>query len=195
MPKPYKVRDPFFKRAKEEGYKARSAYKLKEIQSRFRVISRGDRVIDLGAAPGSFLQVILEIVGKDGFVVGLDLQSIDLRRENLETYVCDIYDDEKVDKLLSGGSFDVLTSDLAPKTTGIKDADAYHSVELNFQALEIGMRHLKVGGNMVLKVFQGEDFDKLYVKVKRSFVRVKSYKPSATRDRSRETYIVALGKK
>lgn len=218
MPKPYNPQDRYFKKAKEEGYKARSAFKLQEIQEKFRVMRRGDAVLDLGAAPGSFLQYTSKVIGQKGAALGLDLQEINVKLPNVETVVCDIYDKDKVDGLIktffeakspahagsvssTGGTltalreFDVILSDLAPRTSGVKDIDQWKSVELCMQVVEIAKKWLKPHGNLVMKIFQGADFDEFYKDVRTRFQTVKIAKPQAVRDRSREVYLVCLDKK
>lgn len=210
MPKPYNPQDRYFKKAKEEGYKARSAFKLQEIQEKFRVMRQGDTILDLGAAPGSFLQYVSKIIGPKGNALGVDLQEIKLNLANVKTEVCDIYDDAKVDGLIkaffeakspAGGTltalqkFDVILSDLAPRTSGVKDADQWKSVELCMQVVEIAKKWLKPHGNLVMKIFQGADFDEFYKDVRVRFRIVKITKPQAVRDRSREVYLVCLDKK
>jgi len=197
MSQSFVVRDKYFQQAKQEGYRARSAYKLKEIQRKFKLIKKGDAVVDLGAAPGSFMQVILELVGDKGQVFGIDLQDIEaFDRPNVHRMKADIFNKEEVMAALQSKGFekiDVLTSDLAPKTSGIKDVDQGLSAELTDQALYISTQVLKPGGHFVGKVFEGADFQWLLRRVKRKFKTVKVFKPKACRDRSYETYIIGLG--
>jgi 23S rRNA (uridine2552-2'-O)-methyltransferase len=197
MTKPYDVQDKYFQQAKTEGYRARSAFKLKEIQAKFKLIRKGNVVVDLGAAPGSFMQVILELIGAKGHVFGVDLQSIEpFDVPNAHSLKADIFNkDQVLEKLKEAGfaKIDVLTSDLAPKTTGIKDVDQARSAELTDQALYLSTHLLKPGGHFVGKVFEGGDFQWLLRRVKRKFKKVKVFKPSACRDRSFETYIVGIG--
>ncbi len=196
MTKPYKVKDPYFLMAKQHGYRARSAYKLLDIQKKFRLLSKGQKVVDLGAAPGSFMQVILEIIGSSGEVVGVDLQKIDsLDQKNAKALQADIYNEGPVlEALASVGmdKVDVVTSDLAPRTSGIRDVDQGLSVELTAQAFRLATKLLKPGGHFVGKVFDGEDLPSLLKDVKASFKKVKVFKPTSCRDRSFETYIVAM---
>ncbi|MFT7184353.1 MAG: 23S rRNA (uridine2552-2'-O)-methyltransferase [Oceanicoccus sp.] len=191
------VQDEFFNRAKTEGYRARSAFKLKEIQTKFKLIKKGHTVVDLGAAPGSFMQVILRLVGSEGNVFGIDLQEIEsFDVSNAHSLKADIYNkDQVIDALKQAGfeKIDVLTSDLAPKTTGIKDIDQGRSAELTDQALYIATQLLKPGGHFVGKVFEGADFQWLLRRVKRRFKKVSVFKPSSCRDRSFETYIIGIG--
>ena len=209
MPKPYNPQDRYFKKAKEEGYKARSAFKLKEINERFRILKKGDTVLDLGAAPGSFLQYTSQVIGLEGRSLGLDLQGIELNLPNIKTEVCDIYDEENVNGLVEvflktksrGGNgnaalkcVDVILSDLAPRTSGVKDVDQWKSVELCMQVMGIAKKWLKPRGNLLMKIFQGADFDEFYHEVKKYFKTIKIAKPDAVRDRSREVYLVCLDK-
>lgn len=191
MPLPYQVKDQYFRQAKQDGYRARSAYKLIEIQRRFRLVKSGDKVLDLGAAPGSFLQVLKKWVGKKGEVWGVDLQAIE-PIVGVKTFQADIFDAEKMTEILGERKFDVITADLAPATSGIKDVDQARSVELNLQVLRIARTYLKKGGKMTVKIFQGEDFPGFLKEFKRDFGKVKCFKPDASRDRSREIYVVGI---
>jgi 23S rRNA (uridine2552-2'-O)-methyltransferase len=198
MAKAYQVKDPYFLKAKQDGYRARSAYKLLDIQTRFQILRPNQTVLDLGSAPGSFLQVLAKIVGKDGYVFGLDLQPIErFKQTNIKTAVCDILDTVAVDALLESWGItkiDVMTSDLAPNTSGIRDVDQARSVELVEMAFEVAKRILRPNGNFIAKVFQGEDLQLLMPKLKQNFRKVTLFKPPSCRDRSFETFIVCLGK-
>jgi 23S rRNA (uridine2552-2'-O)-methyltransferase len=199
MPKAYTPNDKYFYKAKEAGFRARSVFKLEEIQSRFKLVKKGDKILDLGAAPGSFLQSLSPLVGEQGVVIGIDLQPIaSLKLKNVLTFIGDIHKTAGWDQYLIKlhiNKFDVITADVAPKTTGIKDVDHYHSVELNEQVLAIAKQFLKPGGSLVTKIFTGEDFDQFVKQMKEFFGKVNCYKPKATRDRSREIYIIAQKKK
>ncbi|OIP81203.1 hypothetical protein COW94_00720 [Candidatus Peregrinibacteria bacterium CG22_combo_CG10-13_8_21_14_all_44_10] len=183
----YKAHDKYFHRAKSEGYRARSAYKLKEIIARYRIVKRGDLVLDVGAAPGSFLQVLKEVVGSEGHVIGIDLKEIE-PIEGVETVVGDVFD------YRPEGKFDVITSDLAPQTTGIKFIDNDDSVELNMATLEICKKHLNDGGRAVFKIFQSNEMKKFIDAAKRVFKLVHLVKPDAVRSTSTEIYVVCSGK-
>ena len=186
--------DRYFKKAKQDGYRARSAYKLTQMQERFHLIHRGDVVVDLGAAPGSWSQVAAELVGPDGQVVALDLQAIDPIR-GVTRIEGDMLDPEVRSRVVEavGHQADVVLSDAAPATTGIKLRDHVRSIELARTAFELAQTLLRDGGSMVLKVFEGEDFPGLLQDVKRTFRRAQAHKPSATRDESWEMFIVARG--
>ena len=199
MPKAYTPNDKYFYKAKELGYRARSAFKFEEIQEKFHIIEKRNYVLDLGAAPGSFMQVASKIVGNNGKVIGIDLQPIaPFKEENIISFVGDVFDQETLRKKLSQigiHQVDSIISDLAPKTSGIKDVDQWKSVELNLEVLKVAEIFLKEGGNILMKVFVGEDFPEIIRATKNMFKITKNYKPKACRDRSMETYIIGIGKK
>lgn len=198
MPKPYQVQDKYFQLAKEQGYRARSAFKLLDIQEKFHIIKPGMTVVDLGAAPGSFLQVIAQIVGPNGKAVGFDLQEIEPFREpNVHVFVQDIMEKEALFSRLEELGVkraDIVTSDLAPKTSGIRDLDQGRSAELTDQAFYLATHILKPGGHFVGKIFEGEEMQLLIKRMKTRFRKVSVYKPPSSRDRSFETFIVGLHK-
>lgn len=189
MPKPYEIQDTYFLRAKKDGYRARSAYKLLEINDKYKILKPGQSVLDLGAAPGSWLQVIEQKVGNKGKIVGIDLQEIKPLGDNVAIYQADIFSDIMED-LFWDEKFDVITSDLAPKTSGVKDIDQWKSIELNQQVIELAQKHLKQNGTVILKVFIGADFQDFVKELKTIFQEVHSFKPKACRDRSFETYLI-----
>ncbi|MFA4814809.1 MAG: RlmE family RNA methyltransferase [Candidatus Gracilibacteria bacterium] len=197
MPKPFQVQDHYFQLAKEQGYRARSAFKLLDIQKKFHLIKRGDTVVDLGAAPGSFLQVISNLVGGAGNAVGFDLQEIEpFKEDNIHTYVQDIMEKDAIFARLEELGVkraDVVTSDLAPKTSGIRDLDQGRSAELTDQAFFLATRILRKGGNFVGKIFEGEEMKILIKRMKTRFRKVSVYKPPSSRDRSFETFVVGMG--
>lgn len=188
--------DRYFQKAKEEGYRARSAYKLLQIQRKFHVIRRGDTVVDLGAAPGSWSQVATKIVGERGQVIALDLQPIE-PIPGVTTLEGDMTDPAVQAKVIAmaGGKANVVLSDAAPSTTGIKLRDHVLSIELARAALEVAKQMLISHGNLVLKVFEGEDLPALIHDVKMAFHPVKVHTPPATRNESWESFIVARGYK
>lgn len=140
-PAPYVMRDKYFQLAKREGYRARSVYKLKEIQEQFELVTPGMNICDIGAAPGSFIQYMKKIIADTGNIMGIDLKPIDkYSQSNIQTLVHDIFEFEtlrpKVEELIGvGNQFELITSDIAPNTTGHKDVDQYASVELNIAIL------------------------------------------------------------
>ncbi len=186
--------DRYFRQAKEAGYRARSAYKLLQIDERFRILRRGDAVVDLGAAPGSWSQVVAGIVGKRGRVVAVDLQPI-APIPGVTILQGDMTSPEVRRRIAEalGGPADVVLSDAAPFTTGIKLRDHVLSMELGYAALETAKALLHPGGHLVIKVFQGEDLADLIRAVKMAFHPVKLFTPQATRSESWETFIVARG--
>lgn len=192
-----KLHDRFFKQAKAEGYAARSAYKLKEINQRRQVLRRGGRVLDLGCAPGSWLQVAAECVGPKGLVVGIDLKpvTIDLPA-NARAVVGDAFEIDAAALLALAGDraerFDVVLSDMAPSTEGGGGGtvDHFRSVALCRRVLDLCPSVLRAGGNVVMKVFEGEEYPRLLRQTQRLFADVKGLKPEASRDASREMFII-----
>ncbi len=188
--------DRFFQQAKTEGYRARSAYKLLQIQEKFSVIRRGDVVLDLGAAPGSWSQVIADLVGPKGRVIAVDLQAME-PLPGVTILQGDMTDLLVQDAIIeaAGGAADVVVSDAAPSTTGVKLRDHVLSMELARAALLVAQALLKPGGSLVIKVFQGEDLPAVIHEVKMAFHPVKIHKPPASRKESWEQFIVARGYK
>jgi len=184
----------YFQKAKQEGYRARSAYKLLQIQEKFHVIRRSDVVVDLGAAPGSWCQVTVKLVGDRGRVIALDLQEIE-PLPGVITLQGDMTDPAIQAQVieLAGGRANVVLSDAAPSTTGIKLRDHVLSIELGYTALAVAKQLLIPGGNLVIKVFEGEDLPGLIRAVKIAFHPVKVHTPAATRNESWESFIVAQG--
>lgn len=193
---PYKPKDHFFRKAKSEGLRARSAFKLEEIASRFRLFGRGARVLDLGAAPGGFLQILAREVGERGFVLGVDLVPIrPLGLPNVRTEVLDVLAEDFDAKLrtLHPEPFDAVASDLAPKTTGIRDTDEARSIRLAEKALQLACTRGRPGAGFVAKLFMGRDFEAFRAQVRERFGDVKIVRPEATRGASVEVYVVGLG--
>lgn len=186
--------DPYFQKAKAEGYRARSAYKLTQIQERFHILRSGQMILDLGAAPGSWSQVAREIVGPVGQVIAVDLQAID-PIPGVTALQGDITALETQARLLeaAGGPVDAVLSDAAPNTSGIRDRDHAFSVALVRAAFEVARRSLKPGGHFVAKVFEGGDLPELIVDLRRHFETVKPFYPQASRQESREIFLVCMG--
>jgi 23S rRNA (uridine2552-2'-O)-methyltransferase len=187
-------RDEYYNRAKQEGYRARSAYKLKQLDEDAGLFGPGNTVVDLGAAPGGWLQVASEAVGERGTVVGVDFQRIrELERENVETIRGDMTDEEtkaEVRERVGEDGADVVISDMAPNMTGEYSVDHARSVHLARQALEVALELLPAGGDFVAKVFDGQDLDDLKDDVDDEFEYVRSIRPEASRDSSSELYLV-----
>lgn len=189
------LHDQFFKKAKAEGYLARSAYKLKEIQERRKLFGSGSRVLDLGCAPGAWVQVALESVGPRGVVVGIDLKEVrEHFADNAHILKGDIYA-TPAETLLgqSGIKFDAVLSDMAPDTTG--HGDHFLSVRLCRRVLDLLPALLKPGGSVVMKVFEGEEYPQLLKDTARLFSSAKGFKPKSSRDVSVEMYIIGEGYK
>lgn len=187
--------DAFGHRAKREGYPARSVYKLEEIDKRVRLFRRGQRVLDLGAAPGSWTMYAAQRVGLEGKVVAIDLNPIQVSLPaNVHTAVGDL---NELDVAVVAGTseFDVVISDMAPQTSGQRHADAFRSYELVMLALRLAETHLVVGGNFVAKIFQGAEFDEAREAVRKQFETVRVIKPEASRQESYEMFLVGLGQK
>jgi 23S rRNA (uridine2552-2'-O)-methyltransferase len=188
--------DHYTRKARKEKYPARSVYKLQEIQRKFRLIKKGQRVLDLGCFPGSWLLYAAELTGKGGRVVGIDLKPVGGRLPaNAKAFTGDIFEMDATIKAALAGGFNVVLSDMAPATTGNKDVDAARSFDLGRAALTIAENHLLPGGAFVCKIFQGEDFKAFTERVKAGFQRCASFKPQSSRKASREIFIVAMGKK
>ncbi|MFA6039266.1 MAG: RlmE family RNA methyltransferase [Candidatus Peribacteraceae bacterium] len=195
MPKPYTPNDKWSQKAAAEGFRARSVYKLMELDRRFTLLAPGMTVLDLGAAPGSWLQYASRQVGEGGKVIGVDLQAIEEVAPNVSVHRFDITNDKKLEEMLEEeetGFVDLVLSDIAPNTSGVKDIDQWRSVELAHTVLAVAVRHLKKGGFCVIKVFRGGDFDELLrdMKVTGHWRDIRVSKVQASRDRSREVYLV-----
>ena len=185
--------DAYGKRARREGFPARSVYKLEEIDRRLKLLRRGHRVLDLGAAPGSWTLYAAEKVGREGRVVAIDLNpSQSAMPPQVDFRVADIRD-VNVDDL--GGQFDVVLSDMAPKTSGTRDADQYRSYELFIHAVEVTDRLLVPGGNFIGKIFQGAEFEQARDFLRPRFAKVRVIRPKATRDESYELFLCGLERK
>jgi len=196
MAKPYDPRDRFYHRAKDRGLRARSAFKIEEILRRHRLLGPGQAVLDLGAAPGGFLQILAEVVGPRGVAFGIDREPIrDLAKPWVRTAVLDLLAPDAPATVagLHGGRFDLVTSDMAPKTIGVKVADEARSLELARAALAVAGAALRLGGGLVVKVFMGGDFPVFQKEMRARFDRVEVARPEATRERSFEVYVVGKG--
>ena len=176
-----KYRDHYFKKAKQDNYPARSVYKLQELDKRLQVLSRGQRILDLGAAPGSWTLYAARKAGPHGLVLAVDLQEAGAGLpENVVYLQADVLEDsgDFAQALEEYGPFDLVLSDMAPKTTGVKLTDQARSIELCEQARDIALKHLNPGGTLVAKVFEGPDV-----------------KPKSSRAESKETFLMGQGLK
>lgn len=186
-------KDHYFKKAKQEGFRARSAYKLFDLNKKYNLIKRGDRILDLGCSPGSWLQAASKISGPKSLVVGVDILPIK-EIKGVKFFLADITNVETINLIKqTSNEFDAILSDMAPKTTGIKEIDHNKSIYLNEKALEVVDSLLKIEGNFLCKVFQGPDFNEFLEKVRKKFAFVKSSKPDSSRKESKEIYIIAKG--
>ncbi len=204
MPKPRVLHDEFFKLAKERGYVARSAFKLLEIQEKRRLIRGKDRVLDLGCAPGSWLQVLDENLGPKAIIAGIDLSPVTAKlSDRVRTMQGDIYATPPQTLLALGGftekqiaageKFDVVISDMAPNTSG--HGDDFLSARLCDRMMDLFPALLRVGGNTLMKILEGEPTPESIARAKRLFTEAGTTKPKASRDVSREIFIWGTGYK
>jgi 23S rRNA (uridine2552-2'-O)-methyltransferase len=194
--KPYDPKDFYFRKAKKVGLRARSAFKIDEILRRHRLLERGDAVLDLGAAPGGFLQILADAVGEEGVAVGVDLEPIRaMGRPQVRTAVVDLLQPDALEKIreLHPGRFALVASDMAPKTIGVKVTDEARSLELVRTALRVAEATLRRGGAFVAKVFMGGDFPGLKKELQSRFETVQVVRPQATRESSYEVYVLGKG--
>jgi 23S rRNA (uridine2552-2'-O)-methyltransferase len=185
--------DAFQKRARREGYRARSVYKLIDIQKRSKIFRQDDKVLDLGAAPGGWSQVALEYIGKDGKLVGVDIQHI-LPLEGAQFIRGDIRESEtrkELEKLVPKA--DVVLSDMSPNLSGNYSVDQARSVELSFLALKLASERKAI--SFVVKVFEGSDFQDFRKAVIDEFGSVRTLSPEASRKQSSEVYLIAKRKR
>jgi 23S rRNA (uridine2552-2'-O)-methyltransferase len=191
----WQPRDHYFDRAKKEGFRARSVYKLEEADRRVGLLRPGQRVLDLGCHPGSWLQYCARAVGKNGLVVGVDTRRVSLEMPpQVHVLQADVFDLAPADLRRFSPEFDVLLSDMAPDTSGIRSADSARSALLFERALSLADELLRPGGHFFAKIFQGSDFDTLVQELKKRFRRVRGIRPRATRKQSKEIYLLALEK-
>jgi 23S rRNA (uridine2552-2'-O)-methyltransferase len=184
-------KDPLRVKAKQEGYPARSVYKLKELQDKYKLIQPGQRIVDLGCHPGSWLRFCSQSVGSEGLVLGLDLKSPTIPMSpNILFLQADLLSVPNETIKEWAGQVELVLSDLSPKTSGIKWLDHQRSLELNLRALEIGFLILKKGGAEVLKIFEGEGTKAFIKKMKDRFEQVQIHKPKSSRRESPEIYLI-----
>jgi len=187
---PYKG-DRFTKKAKGDGFEARSVYKLDEIQRRFRVLGQNRRVVDLGCYPGSWSRYAFQKVGRRGVIVGVDIEEpVGFPGTAIVRSVLEVTPEEILDAL--GGPADVVLSDMAPRTTGNVLGDHVRQLELAERAVDLARALLRPGGHLVVKVFDGEDAHAFVQGVRPSFDKVKRTRPEAVRQSSREFFLVCL---
>jgi 23S rRNA (uridine2552-2'-O)-methyltransferase len=191
-------RDYYYKKAKEEKYRSRAAYKLFQAVEKYHFMERGDAVIDLGAAPGGWIQAARKIVGTRGFVIGVDLKPIEaFSQGNVRTIIGDINEQETIEEIVNmlPRKANAVISDASPNISGIWEVDHARQIDLAHQALTIALKTLGPFGNFFVKVFQGDMLDSYIKKVKKHFETVKVIKPKASRAKSSEMFILGMNLK
>ncbi len=189
--------DPFVRQAQQDGFRSRAAYKLLEIQDKDRILGAGMRVVDLGAAPGSWTQIAARLTGSQGRVIALDLLDME-PIPGVRVLKGDFREPEVLDALraeLGGTPLDLVLSDMAPNISGTSAVDLPRAVYLLELALDLARETLKPGGGLVVKAFQGEGFDGFLRSLRTEFAQVASRKPKSSRPESREIYLVAKGRR
>ncbi|MEM1524892.1 MAG: RlmE family RNA methyltransferase [Nitrososphaerales archaeon] len=187
-------RDFYRQLAKRMGFKSRAAFKLIQINRKYKVIKPGDVVVDFGCAPGGWLQVAAEVVGKDGFVLGIDLKKVERIKGNVVTIVADVTD-ANISKIILERlprMANVILSDLAPKVSGIWELDHIKQIDLTRKVVAILPQILNKGGSAILKVFEGEMINDFIKQVKEIFKEVRIIKPKASRSGSSEIYLLCI---
>jgi 23S rRNA (uridine2552-2'-O)-methyltransferase len=195
----YKPKDTYFHKAKREGYPARSVYKLQEIDERYKIIKKGARILELGASPGSWIKYCLKKIGKGGYILAIDLEEPSLTLPPQADFIKgDIFkiNPESLRGALARrqfDSFDLILSDLAPRTSGIRDVDQARSMELARRAIATGKEVLRKGGNILVKIFESNELPDLRKQLSSIFSRVILERPKAVRKGSSEIYLLGLG--
>ena len=186
--------EPYYKMAKKESYHSRASFKLLQLNKKFNIIKSGNKVVDLGAAPGGWSQVALEKVGEEGLVIGVDLQKIrPIEATNFIGIIGDFTSEETTKNILkvAGEKVDVVLSDASPQLSGVKNIDQIRAYDLAAGVLKIARLILKPRGILIIKAFQGEEFENLLKKIKKEFKTVKTTKPPSSRKKSVEMYVIA----
>jgi 23S rRNA (uridine2552-2'-O)-methyltransferase len=189
--------DYYYRLAKEEGYRSRAAFKLLQLAEKHAIIHPGDTVLDLGAAPGGWMQAARQLVKEKGFILGVDLKPIeDLPWSNTDFLVGDIraFEKLKLSERLPQGKADIVLSDISPNISGAWEVDHARQIELAELSLKVALSILRPGGNFLVKVFQGDLLGDFVAEVKRYFLIVKIVKPRASRAESAEQYLVGMRK-
>jgi 23S rRNA (uridine2552-2'-O)-methyltransferase len=194
----YNPKDFYFKKAKENNFLARSVFKLEEMNKKYKLLKPGSAVLDLGCSPGSWSQYACKIIGNKGLLLGVDLTPMKITLPNARFLTGDAFDKDTLDRFMANNdveSFDVVMSDMAPKTTGVRIADQERSLELCYRALEVAELRLKKDGHFVVKIFQSGDTPKFVEDVRKIFTRVETPRPKSVRAQSYEIYVVGVSKK
>ena len=198
MPKAWvreRKNDYYYKKAKEEKYRSRAAYKLFQAVEKYRFMRRGDVVVDLGAAPGGWIQAARKIVGTKGFVLGVDIEPIEpFSASNVLTIIGDVREEDTVQRIMEfiPRKADVMVSDVSPNVSGVWELDHARQIDLAQKGLEIANETLKSNGNFFVKVFEGDMLKDFVLKMKRNFEVVKIIKPKASRARSSEIFVLGM---
>ncbi|HEY0336998.1 MAG TPA: RlmE family RNA methyltransferase [Burkholderiales bacterium] len=189
------VTDPYVKRANAEGYRSRAAYKLQQIDARDKLLKSGITVVDLGAAPGGWSQVAAKAVGRTGRVIAVDV--LEMPQVPGVTVICGDFNDEAtlraLEQALDGSTVDLVLSDMAPNISGIASVDQARAIGLAELAADFASKHLKPHGNFLVKTFHGAGYEDLVQSLRRSFLKVYTRKPDASRSRSSEVYLLGKG--
>lgn len=193
----YNRKDFFFKKAKKENFAARSIFKLEEIDAKYKIVHSGNHVIDLGAAPGSWSQYLSRAIGPKGKILGVDLQPVRVSLSNATFIEADMTTLD-FESLLKEHQMrfpvDLVVSDMAPRTTGIRITDQERSYQLSLMALETAEKVLKPGGHFVAKIFHGDAFEHFRDEAKKHYQRVEFLRPKSTRKESKEIFLIAMHK-
>ncbi|OUR93038.1 hypothetical protein A9Q84_21275 [Halobacteriovorax marinus] len=194
----FKVKDHYYEKAKKEDFLARSVYKLEEIDKKFKVISKGDVVVDFGYHPGSWSQYTSRKIGPDGKLIGIDIRPLNkklLTLKNVSLFEKDIFDVDETGQLGADSKFDVVLSDMAPNTTGIRSVDQDRSLNLVEKVFDVLPVFLKENGNLVIKVFDSQQAQKFLKENKNLFKQYDFLKPKSTRSVSKEFFVIGRGYK
>ncbi|HTJ82586.1 MAG TPA: RlmE family RNA methyltransferase [Polyangiaceae bacterium] len=192
---PYKRPDQFTRAAKSAGFPARSVFKLEEIDRRVRLLKEGQRVLDLGAAPGSWSLYVAKKIGGRGHLLAIDLSPLASSLGPNAVFVQGDAFDVSNDVYAEHGPFDVVLSDMAPSTSGNKDGDRARSFDLVMRALEVARAHGKPGSSFVAKIFMGSEYEEARREIRKTYTEVRTLRPESVRKNSVEVFLVALGKK
>ncbi len=194
----YNPKDHYYHKAKEQNYAARSVFKLEEIDAKHKLLKSGQKILDLGAAPGSWSQFASKKIGERGRILGIDLSPVNVKLKNAEFIQADLRDLNLEQIFAEHGfnePFDLVLSDMAPNTTGIRFTDQARSMELCELALNVARRFLKPGGHFVCKLFHSDEFQTLRDAIKKEFEQFSAVKPDSTRKISKEIFLVGLKKR
>ncbi len=187
--------DYYADKAKKEGYAARSAYKLMEIHEKYNILHKGAKVLDLGASPGSWMQVASQFVGKNGLVVGIDLQELKIAlADNMRFLQGDIFQLDESNLAQFASAYDIILSDMAPRTMGVKDVDAARSYALCQEAAFFASTKLKQGGSLVMKIFESGFVQTMKEDLKLLYEKIYVIKPKSSRKESVEIFLLAKNK-